>query len=153
MHKSSTVRGEWAKVGTDIRDQDILTILDAGVMNPSSFGDGEQPVFRIQTTNGERILSLNKGSSNNLINAFGDESTNWVNKRVKAWVVRMMVAGSMKNVVFLAHPDWTMDDNGMFVNPDAGADAEYNKMAAGAAMESERHMADDIPFDETSAGR
>lgn len=137
------IKGEWAKIGTDIRDGDTLTILDAGTMNPSKFSDKDDTVFKIETHNGEKNMTFNRSSVNNLIAAYGDESESWKDKRVKAWVVKMSVGGSLKNVAFLAHPDWEMQEDGSFKNPNASADAEFNQLVADAEDE---HLADQIPF-------
>lgn len=110
--KKVSVRGEWAKVGTDIKDGDVFKILDEGQEVIGEFGPRQ--VFKVQTRNGEKNLSFNQTSLNNLIDAFGEEGEQWKDKEIKAWVVKQMVSDGLKNVVYLAAPDWDMDDEGHF---------------------------------------
>jgi hypothetical protein len=124
MNKRVSIRGEFAKIGQDIRDGDIITILDGGTVITGQFG--EQTAFHIQNPAGkELVLSFNQSSINNLIDAYGEDSESWKGKQARAWVVKMMVSNSLKNVAYLAHPDWVMTDDGRFVGT---ADAEMNSL-------------------------
>src|SRR4051794_5114467 len=97
MIKKVSVQGEFAKIGTDIRDQDEITILDEGTEITGTYG--EQTVFQIKTGTGkDMVVSFNQTSINNLVDAYGDDSQNWTGKRVKAWVVKQMVGDGLKNV-------------------------------------------------------
>ena len=110
--KKVSVGGEYAKKGEDILDGDELTIKNAGETVEGKFG--EQLVFKVETRNGERNLNLNQKSQNNLIDAYGDDTDNWVGKKVIAHMIKTMVQGKLTNVVYLAHPGWLMDDEGNF---------------------------------------
>jgi hypothetical protein len=113
VQKQTNAQGEWAKKGDDIKDGDIVKILDAGQTITGEYGD--RLVFKVQTRNGERNLSFNKTSVNNLVDAFGDETTAWKGKEAKIWLIKAMVSGKLQNVVYLAHPKWHMQDDGSFV--------------------------------------
>lgn len=117
VQKKVSVRGEWAKIGKDIKDGDTVTILDAGQQAQGEYG--MRDVFNIQCSTGEKNQSFNQTTMNNLIDAFGDETEKWVGKEVRAWTLRVMIGGTLKNVVYFAHPEWVMDDEGKFENPNA----------------------------------
>jgi hypothetical protein len=119
MHKKVSVRGDFAKVGEDIRDGEVITINDAGTVISGEYG--ERTAFKIETRNGEKVLSFNQSSVNNLIEAYGEDSDQWIGKAAKAWIIKTMVSGKLRNVVYLAHPDWTMLDDGTFVPPKSAA--------------------------------
>jgi hypothetical protein len=38
MHKKTSIRGEYAKIGEDIRDGDVITIKDAGTVVSGEYG-------------------------------------------------------------------------------------------------------------------
>ena len=112
MYKSA---GNFAKVGEDIVDKDILTIEKDGEEIAGKYG--AQIVFGIGTKNGSKNLSFNKTSTNNLINGFGDDSEKWIGKKIVAFVSKERVQGELKNVAYFAPQGWIMDDNGGFHAP------------------------------------
>src|SRR5690349_9932817 len=106
-------QGQFAKVGEHIKDGDLITILDEGKVITGEYGD--QTVFKIKTAKGEEMnKSFNQSSINNLIDAFGPDAANWVNKQVKVFAVKVMVTGKMRNVAYFAPEGWTMNDDGSF---------------------------------------
>lgn len=111
----TSVRGEWAKKGEDIKDGDIVAINDAGVETESDYG--KQFVFKVETRNGEKNLRFNQTTLNNLAGAYGRKSEAWVGKKAKAFIVKTMVSGKFQNVLFLAASGWDMDDEGNFSGP------------------------------------
>ena len=114
MNKKISIQGNYAKKGEDIKDGDIITILDGGTVVQGQFG--EQKTFLVKVVSGEdMLLSLNQTSENNLIDVFGDESENWVNKQVKAFVMPQMVKGKRSLVLYLADPSWDWDEDGDLV--------------------------------------
>jgi len=100
------------KYEADIKDNDLVTILDAGNIVQGQFG--VQNVFKIKTRNGEKAMSINQSSQNNLIDAFGKDTTNWIGKEVKVWILKAIVAGKMQLIAYLSEPSWSMDDEGNF---------------------------------------
>jgi hypothetical protein len=113
VQKVVRAQGEFAKVNEDYRDGDTMTIQDAGQVISGDFGD--RHVFKISTKNGDKNLTFNQTSMNNLIDAFGDDTSAWVGKDVRAFVVKQMVGDGLKNVSYLAAADWVMTDDGKFV--------------------------------------
>jgi hypothetical protein len=107
--------GNWAKPGQDLRDGDLIEILDEGkeVENPKF---GKRNVFSIATKNGIKSLTFNQTTINNLIDAFGAETKQWVGKTVKVWIIKQNVGGLLRNVIYLTAPDWEFTESG-FVPP------------------------------------
>jgi plasmid replication initiation protein len=112
LTKKVSISGEFAKKKEDIKDGDIIKVLDGGTITEGEYG--KQNTFRIETCNGEKLFSFNQTSQNNLIDAFGEETDNWIGKEVKVWMIKAMVGGKMQDIVYLSHPEWTMDDEGKF---------------------------------------
>lgn len=104
--------GEWAKIGEDVRDGDRLIIKDGGTLISGKFGD--QIIYRVQTRTGDKNMSFNQTTINNLIDAFSDETENWIGKEVHATIVRVMIGGELKTVAYLAAEGWIMDNKGKF---------------------------------------
>lgn len=121
--KKISVSGEFAKVGVDIKEGSIITILDGGTEITSQFGP--QIVYKIKTQNGEKILGFNQTSTNALIDAFGDETEGWVGKVVTASVIKALVSGAMKNVVYLVPEGFEVNEQGKIVK--SNGDTPSNK--------------------------
>ena len=115
VQKVIRAQGEYAKKGEDIKDGDLVTILDEGQNVTGDYGD--RMVFKIETKNGPKNLSFNQKSMNNLIDAFGDDTVTWIGKKVKITMVRAMVSGKFQQIVYLADPSWFMSDDGTFHAP------------------------------------
>lgn len=98
----------------DLKDGDIIKILSSGEIVTGEHG--EQFVVKVQTRNGEKNLSMNQTSINNCVEAFGEDSEKYLGKDVKVWILKMMVAGKLQNVAYLAHPTSEMTEDGTFLN-------------------------------------
>jgi len=103
-------QGEFAKINEDIKDGDLIKILSEGQIITGDYGD--RHVFKVETRNGEKNLSFNQSSMNNLIEAYGDDTVLWIGKNAKSYVVKQNVGGSLKNVCYLVGEGWTMLDDG-----------------------------------------
>lgn len=105
--------GNFAKKGEDIKQDDIVKIASEGQVVEGNFG--EQNVFLIKLAKGEeKNVSLNQTSINNLIDAYGEDSKNWIGKDAKVWLIRGMVSGKMREMLYLAHPKAFFNDEGLF---------------------------------------
>lgn len=105
--------GAFIQKGIDIKDKDLITITNEGVQVPGQFG--VQNVFMVKLTNGkEKNLAFNQTSLNNCIDAFGADAKNWIGKQVKVWIIKMSVQGKIRDVIFVAHPEAVIDENGQF---------------------------------------
>ena len=112
VHKKVSISGEFAKVGEDFKDGDIIKILNAGEIIPGEWGDRQ--MFKISVSTGEKHLSFNQTSVNNLIDVFGEDTQKWVGQNVKVWVVKQMIDGKLRNVAYLTGVDWEMLPDGTF---------------------------------------
>ena len=116
-------QGSFAKTGEDIKDGDVVTILDEGMTIPGEYGD--QDVFKIKTEDGKEFLkAFNQSSKNNFIDAFGENTIDWIGKKAQVFVIKMMVSGKMKNVAFMAPEGWVMMDDGTFASRDENKDSD-----------------------------
>lgn len=113
--KKATGQFTWLKTAEDINDGDIITILDEGQIVPGDYGDRQ--VHKVKTPSKEGHVSFNQTSINNLVDLLGTETKEWVDKEVKAFVVKVQVGGKLRNVCYLAGKDWTMNDDGEFSAP------------------------------------
>lgn len=139
VQKKVSVQGEFAKVGEDIKDGDKVTILDAGTQISGQYGD--QIAYRIKTRNGDKNLSFNTTSTNNLIDAYGDETEAWIGKEVNVTILKAMVSGTLRNVVYLYAPGWAMDNSGKFRKVSEGTTEEKSIQVGEDDINP-----DDIPF-------
>ena len=110
IQKKSSVQGDWAKVGVDITDRGMVKILDAGQDVENEFG--KRLAFQILTKNGQKVITMNQTSLNNLADAYGDESESWIGKMAKTYIIKQKIGEKLKNVVYLCGKDWFMEDDG-----------------------------------------
>lgn len=96
----------------DVKDGDIITILNDGTVIQGQYG--EQHVFKIKTRNGEKALALNQASINNLVGFYGEDTTKWIDKDVKVWAIKAMVAGKMQTIIYISDVSDEMDEDGNF---------------------------------------
>lgn len=133
--------GEWAKPGEDFKDGDKLTILDGGTQTTNKYGD--QTAFKVQTLKGEKNMAFNQTTTNNLIDAFGDETDGWVGKKVNNTIVKAMIAGELRTVVYLFADGWTMDNKGKFHGPNKAEETASSSGEAVVQLEEQSKQIDD----------
>ena len=123
-----TVRvGQFAKKNEDYKDGSVITIKGEGVKTVGQFG--EQDIFKCEMENGEeRSMSFNKTSINNMIDAYGEDSKNWIGEKVKVWLILQNVQGKMVRVAYVSHPRADIDDEGNFVLPAGVGSGEVNQV-------------------------
>lgn len=113
VQKKISVQGEYAKPNEDIKNGDTITILDGGTEITGKFGD--QIVYSVDTRNGAKNLGINQTSINALIDEWGDETTNWIGKKVGVILVKQMIQGGLRDVIYLCPDGWTMNSQGKIV--------------------------------------
>ncbi len=102
----------------DIKDGDIIKIVGQGVEVENRYG-GTNAVIQIETRNGKKAFSLNQGSTNNLVDAYGKDDKEWVGKEAKVWVFKVMKDGAIQLQAFLSHPKAEVDEEtGKFLTPE-----------------------------------
>lgn len=106
--------GSFLKKGEDIKNGDILTILDEGKKVDGEFGS--QNVFTVKTSSGkEGNVTFNQTSINNLIDGYGKESKEWIGKEIKIEVIKQNVQGKLTNVYYFLHPKAELNEKtGLF---------------------------------------
>lgn len=111
--------GAFLKKGEDIKENDIVIIGSEGQQVPSQFNpEKTQDIFLLKTANGkEGNTAFNQTTINHLVEVFGEDSKNWIGKRVKVWSILQNVQGKMKHVFYFTHPEAYVDDEGMFSMP------------------------------------
>lgn len=82
----------------DVEDGAVATIVGEGTIVNTQF---RNEALRIPVKIGDKTYewTLNRTSQNNLIDAFGEETANWVNKQVKINKTKMLVRGEMRSVL------------------------------------------------------
>jgi hypothetical protein len=113
---------------TDVLHKDIVKIESEGKWQESERFKKEDgtPVneFRIdlKIKSGEvRNTTLNWTNVKILVKAFGDETTDWVGKELRAWKTKSEKAKA--GFVFLYAPtDWERDDTGEWIIPEGSQD-------------------------------
>lgn len=141
LYKKRVNIGSFLKKGEDIRDRDVVEITSEGQPIEGKFGT--QDVFTVKLENGkEGNVSFNSTSINNMIDAFGEDSKNWIEKKVKIWLIRQNVQGKLIPVLYVSHPDAEITDKGVFVLP--GKDVKTDDIPV--INEEEDINPEDIPF-------
>jgi len=88
---------------SDVKSGDTVEILDEGVFKPAGETPFGRPVFqvRVRTPGGDvKTWTMNKTTMSRLEAAWGDETKNWVGKKVRVELVNMSVRGQFRTVVF-----------------------------------------------------
>ena len=88
----------------EVDDQEFATILNEGEETEGQFGTRLQIGLKIASGQ-EKILTLNPTSKNAIIDAYGDDTSDWVGKEVRIHVIRTLVSGKTKQVIYLTHPN------------------------------------------------
>lgn len=147
IQKIVNAQGDWAKIGEDFRDGDLIKIMDEGQIIEGEFGP--RKVFKVafREKEGSKNLSFNQTSLNNLVDGYGDDTKNWTEKKVRVFVIKQMVQNKLRNIAYLTPEDWTMTEDGQFVAP--GKKTEETQTEPGPEQveyPEEKINPGDIPF-------
>lgn len=113
---------EGVKYRPDVQNGDMVTILDSGSTVVGQYG--EQHNHRITTKNGDRLVTLNQASINVLVDEFGADGENWVNKEVKVLTKKDTIAGKKVIILYLVTDGWTLDEYGELTKDGQSQDIE-----------------------------
>lgn len=86
-----------------VKTDDVVVLLTAGAVIPageSQFGKEEFNVSVKLPDGRTKLWTMNKTTQRALSEAWGDETEQWINKKVKVKVTEQSVRGEMKQVVF-----------------------------------------------------
>jgi len=141
LYKKRVSVGSFLKKGVDVKSGDSVKIASEGKRVPGEFG--EQDVFLMKLEDGtEGNIGINQTSINNWIDAWGEDSVNWIGKEVKVEVVKQNVQGKIRPVYYFLHPDTILnEESGEFIIPDKSREAipviESDDLNAAAQMAAE----------------
>lgn len=140
--KKVSLGGEFVRKGEDIKDGDTVKLLDEGTPFEGQYGT--QNVFKIDTRNGEKVMSLNQTSINSLVDHFGEDASNWVGKEVVVHAVKQNVAGKFIMVYYVAPEGYVLGENGF------EQDGSFRKATTSAKTnttpEADEIDLEDVPF-------
>lgn len=103
--------GAFLKKGIDFKEGEIIEIANEGKKIEGQFGT--QDIFLVKLTNGkEGNVSINQTSVNSFIDAWGEDSINWIGKKVKTWKIKQNVAGKFLDVWYFSHPEAELTEVG-----------------------------------------
>lgn len=105
-----TIESDYIKAGVNVKEGDILTLLDEGKYKSINTKEGPKKVlqFSVELSNGEtKIYTMNTTTQKNLIEEWGDDSNDWQGKELRAWIVRQLSFGKMISVLILSPKSWT----------------------------------------------
>lgn len=110
MKFEKQIQGEFAKPNRDFHDGDIIQLLSEGEkrLAPKSNDNDKdrwQWIFKARVGGDVKIIKLNGTSLNNMIEAFGTESKDWIEKDIKVWVKEQLVGNKTYDVAYFAHPE------------------------------------------------
>lgn len=145
--KSSGVGGSWVDKKT-LRNGDLIKIITEATELPSQQG-GTQLVAKVRikgSPDGAQNLAINSPTKNALIEAFGDDTADWVDKVLTVHVEKTIIAGKRGIALYLVPEGFevTEDENNYVVIAPAGSREPVSGRATDAE-ESEINP-DDIPF-------
>lgn len=106
---------EGTKYEADLKNGDIIKILDGGTVESNQNFPGESKNFKIKTRNGERKTGFNQKTINVLATEFGEETEEWINKDVNVIIWKTIIAGNKRDVAFFVTEGWKLDEYGELV--------------------------------------
>lgn len=112
--QSLSPEGKYAKRGEDIKNGDIIEILDEGHKTQGKYGD--QDIFKIKTSRGEFLINMNGTSINNMIDCYGENSKNWIGEKVKVWLIQDFKDSKLIWKLYLTHPNQVLGQSFKGVN-------------------------------------
>ena len=117
IYKKKVSVGAFLKKGEDFKDGDTAEIASEGKQIEGQFG--MQDIFMIKLADErEGNIGFNQTSMNNIIDGYGEDSINWIGKKIKIQAIMSNVKGKMTKVYYFLHPDAELDeDSGEFVLP------------------------------------
>ena len=85
-----------------VKTGDILEVIEEGEIRRREETGFENDVFSIpvKAKTGEYIWNMNKTTQRNLISEWGNNTGEWIGKRIKITVTRQQVLGKMRDVIY-----------------------------------------------------
>lgn len=143
--KSSTVSGAWVK-GSEVVSGTKCKLVAETVPSESTYEGkiikNNVSKIRFQGEEGEaKNVNVNRPSINALIDAYGEDSKDWIGKLLTAQTEKMLVGGKRVTALYLIPEGFEMkeDENGYIVISRIG-----EKISSGAYTTSNGYPSDDI---------
>jgi hypothetical protein len=134
--KSSSVFGSWARASEIVSGSKVKLVTES---TPSQGEYGEQNIAkaRFQGASEDVNVRLNKITINGLIDAFGDDSKDWIGKVLTAQTEKAIVGGKRVTILYLVPEGFELQE---------GDDGYVTITKKGEASTTEEVSSDDIPF-------
>ena len=106
------IPSDYVKAKENIRNGDIIRLLDEGKWNEledKRSGKVKKVLtFQMELMSGDvKIYTMNKTTMRNMIRGFGtNDSKQWMNKNLKAHIVKQMAFGKLTDVLILTPESW-----------------------------------------------
>lgn len=148
---ANTTTGSWLDKKT-LKTGDIIKLVSEAIEVPSQQG-GMQIVAkcRVKGVTGDATnISINKPTKNALIDAFGDDSVNWVDKLLTVHIEKTMIAGKRGIAAYLVPEGYEVgeDEGGYLVitNPNKKVTTVKTDDLDTITYPEEEINVEDIPF-------
>lgn len=150
--KSANLSGEWIK-GSELENGIRAKLVSEAVDSQSRFEDKNgnpkmQTIAQIRVEGKENAcnVSLNRATRDGLIDAFGGDSKDWVNKLLRVHTEKVMVSGKRQTALYLVPEGFRVseDESGYIVIVREDAD---QKNVAKEVDDFDNH--DDVEKDDT----
>jgi len=151
--KQESVQGGWVK-GADVVSGTSCKLISETKPQQSQFKDKKgnlkmQNVSKIQFEEGDALnININRASLNALVDAFGTESGDWVNKELSAITEKMIVGGKRVTVVYLVPTGYELkeDEEGFIQIVKEGGEVYSEGEEIPTIDVGEEVKGEDIPF-------
>lgn len=94
----------------DTKQGDVIKFLNEGVWAENSkytYPDGNPRmdfIMRVEHGGAEKKFRVNKTNRDLLVEAWGNDTADWINKTAKVELIKSMIAGKLQNMIVL-HPE------------------------------------------------
>ena len=143
---------KFMKKDEDIKHKDVVTVASEGVWEESERfkkDDGTpSKMFKIhfKLANGEdRSTTLNWTNVKLLVEAFGDDTLDWIGKEVRAWKTKSEKEKGGFTLLYVP-TDWNSDDTGEWIIPENSQVSKKNDDIDTIEYPDDEINPEDIPF-------
>lgn len=116
IHRSGGAGGAWLKKD-ELRNGDIIKLVSEASEIEGQNGPQLVAKCRVKGATGDAVnLALNSATRNGLIDAYGDDSKNWVDKMLTVEVEKVLIAGKRGTSLYLVPEGFSIEtDAGGYV--------------------------------------
>lgn len=108
--KSSTIQGEWIKAG-ELQNGVFIKLVSEAKPIQGEYGEQNVAQAKIKGFDGVKNVRLNKTTINGLIDAYGEDSANWTDKVLVAYIEKALVGGKRVTILYLVPENWELKEN------------------------------------------